>query len=46
MFDVDLIGYFSTKLEQMIRNVLNELSLGYTINIYSNFKIFGTDLIE
>ncbi len=46
MFDVDVIGFFSTKLEKLMKNVLEELNLGYTINIYSNFKIFGTDLIE
>jgi hypothetical protein len=30
----------------MIKNILNEIKDRHTITIYSNFKIFGTDIIE
>ncbi len=46
MFHQDVVGFFSTKLKSLIDAVLEELNKQYTITIYSNFKIFGTDLIE
>jgi len=46
ILDKDLVGFFSCKHESLIKNILDEIPKKYTITVYSNFKIFGTDLIE
>ena len=30
----------------MINNILNDVDKQFTMTLYSNFKIFGSDLIE
>jgi hypothetical protein len=46
MFNIKYLEYFSAKLYKLTKTILEEITMHHSIVAYSNFKIFGADIIE